>query len=113
MEIDTNLERHRGVGQTQNLIDNLPNERCAIVVPKHDIGKSILKRIEEQYGKQFVKNIKVFSISSPNDAHKMSGYGHSVFFDNSFLLNVDKETAITAYRFARGCAIVKEHGNSK
>lgn len=102
-----------GVGQTQNLIDNLPSGRCAIVVFNSNESRSIKERIKEQHGTDFAKNIKFFVISSQDDISKMAGYSYLVFFDHSFLQNASEDVAKEAYSVAHSCAVVSKHGSSK
>lgn len=96
----------RGVGQTNNLIYTLPNERCMIVVKDRSVGRYIEERIKETRGKDFEKKIKVVCISEHTDLNKMMGYSHLVFFDHSFFESVDEEIIKKALDYAEGAAIV-------
>lgn len=105
----------RGVGQTRNLIYNLPNERCMLVTPTHSICKHIEKSLIDLRGKDFAKKIKIINVSLSEDLNKMIGYNHLIFFDHSFFDLVEEEIAKKALNYAEGAAIVYHHhkGNFK
>lgn len=104
----------RGVGQTTNLIYNLPNERCMLVT-KHGTNKLIEGLIKEIRGKEFSKNVKIISISTMSDINKLMGYSHLIFFDHAFFESVEEDIARKALDCARGAATVYHHqkGNFK
>lgn len=105
----------RGVGQTRNMIYNLPDERCMVVTYSRDSGRSIEQSISDLRGKDFSKKVKVTSISSHQDLNKLMGYSHLIFFDHAFFDLVEEDLAKEALNFAEGASIVYHHkkGNLK
>lgn len=104
----------RGVGRTQNLIDTLPfNTRVGIVIPSYDIAHWLKKRIEEDRGKDFVKNIKFFVIKDRDSITKMRGWSYPIFFDHTFQEQFDEEFVKEVYTCAHLTSISFILRNSK
>lgn len=103
----------RGVGQTQNLIDNLPDFRCAIIVKTPQIGRMIKERIEIDRGKEFAKRVKFFIVNDIDDVYKLSGYSNPIFFDHSFFDLSEIETAKKTLEFAHSASIVYQRSKNK
>lgn len=103
----------RGVGQTQNLIDNLPDDRCMIIASNHNIVRDIKTRVEESRGNDFAKRIKFLVIETHEDTRKMLGYSNPVYFDHSFFDLSEIEIAKEALSLAHGASMVYHHQKGK
>lgn len=100
----------RGVGQTTNMIDNLPTGRCMVVSSDPTLVRGLKNSTEEIRGKDFTKNVKFISISSLDDCNKLLGYSHPVFFDHFFFESVEEEVARKALQFSHTGSIVNNIG---
>ena len=100
----------RGVGQTQNMIDNLPNDRCVIITPTADLNRSIKRRVEDDRGKEFAKKIKFISVSDSEDLVKLRGLSCPIFFDHSFFDLVEEGVAKEALNSAHASSIIYHRG---
>lgn len=97
----------RGVGQTRNLIDNLPSGRSMVVIPNASLSRLLKEMSEDIRSKDFTKNVKFVVIAEADDCNKLIGYSNPIFFDHSFFTSVSEETARKALDIAHTCSIVR------
>lgn len=77
------MKQHRGIGHTQLMIANLPDEHCTIIVPSREIAKEIDWRISEKRPAGTWRTIVITNLA---DVQKMAGLSEPVFFDHSFFV---------------------------
>jgi len=86
----------RGVGQTELMIANLPNEQCTIVVPSTQTGRAIAERVVNSApGRRSYVTIRYMS-----EVQKLHGISGPIFFDHSFFDAVDHAVAREAVQTA-------------
>lgn len=103
----------RGVGQTTNMIYNLPNERCVVVCHDNSFARHLQNLIKEFRGQDFSKKVKVIQISSVEDTKKLLGLNQLIFFDHCFFDTMDEEIAKRALELSRMSAIIYHENKRK